>query len=420
MKSRWWTLICSLVLLLALPVNAQGVQPRIVGGAAIDITSAPWQTLLILNGNRQCAGAIVADQWILTAAHCVDGVNPAQVAVFTGVTQVNVGATRIPVANVFIHPQWNRSTFLNDIALIQLVIPLSFTPTQSVAALPDGLDPNTWPPAGTPATVAGWGATTNGGTASGALQQAQVQVLAGPGDGICGEYGAQFNALAQLCAGSPTGGVDACQGDSGGALVVDVGGIPTIAGLVSTGIECALPAFPGQYTRVTTYLDWLRQYVPLPASVPDPPSQVTAEARPRGAVLLNWLEPVGDGGTPITMFRVTSQPASQGCETSARTCLITGLAPGRRYTFAVISVNAVGESAGSPEASVVAVNRIARVGRSLKVADAGERIRVRQASRSICRASGPRVRLIRPGICRVTSSGVPTVIQVLARPVSES
>jgi len=420
MKSRWWMLIFSIALLLALPANAHGAQPRVIGGSAIDITSAPWQTLLVLNGNRQCAGAIVADHWILTVAHCVDGLTPSQVAVFTGVTQVNTGAARIPVASVLIHPQWNPVTFLNDIALLQLSVPVSFGPGQRAIALPDGIDPNTWPSAGTPATIAGWGATTNGGQASSTLQQAQLQILAGPGDGICGAYGAQFNALAQVCAGAPGGGVDACQGDSGGALVVDVGGIPTVSGLVSTGIECALPAFPGQYTRVLTYLDWLRTYVPVPATIPDPPSQVRAEARVRGGAQISWAEPIGDGGAPITSYRVTSQPSSAGCTTAERTCLITGLTPGRRYTFAVVATNRIGESAASAQATITAVDRIARVGRSLKVGNAGERVRVRAASRTTCRADGLRVRLVRPGICRVSSGSDLTVIQVLARPVSVS
>jgi trypsin len=409
-----------LALILTPFMPAQAVQQRIIGGSPVEITDFPWQVLLIVNGDRQCAGAVVTDQWILTVAHCVSGLSPGAIRAYSGISNIRNRNQPLPIANVIVHPDWSPSTFLNDIALIQLAVPLTLGPSQQPIALPDGLDPQVWPAFGTAARVAGWGATTNGGSASDVLQQASVDILAGPESDVCGAYAGQFDRLSQICAGKPEGGVDACQGDSGGGLVIDVAGRPTLAGLVSTGIECALPAYPGQYTRITTYLSWIRQFVALPATMSDPPTLTSVQVRAKGTALVRWEAPLSDGGSPVTEYRVTSTPQSAGCQSVGNECLVRNLVPGRRYTFVVEAINGVGASAPSIPQNIVAVDRIARVGRSILIAPAGERVRVRPASRVICRADQRRVRLLQPGICRVMVKSKLTVIQVLARPLAES
>ena len=67
-----------------------------------------------------------------------------------------------------------------------------------------------------------------------------------------------------VCAGFKEGGIDACQNDSGGPLVVlrsssDPSAI--IYGIVSWGDRCALPNAPGVYARVAKYLGWIRSYM---------------------------------------------------------------------------------------------------------------------------------------------------------------
>lgn len=48
-----------------------------------------------------------------------------------------------------------------------------------------------------------------------------------------------------------------CQGDSGGPLVVNRGGVWTQIGIVSFGSGCARPGWPGIYTNVATYYDYI-------------------------------------------------------------------------------------------------------------------------------------------------------------------
>lgn len=60
-----------------------------------------------------------------------------------------------------------------------------------------------------------------------------------------------------ICAGTPYGSPkDSCQGDSGGPLVCDE---KILVGITSNGRECALPNFPGIYTEVFAYRNWIQK-----------------------------------------------------------------------------------------------------------------------------------------------------------------
>lgn len=66
----------------------------------------------------------------------------------------------------------------------------------------------------------------------------------------------------QYCAIDPHGISDSCQGDSGGPLQIYPEGsyIAKVVGIVSFGISCG-SAWPGIYTRVAYYLDWIESHV---------------------------------------------------------------------------------------------------------------------------------------------------------------
>ena len=59
----------------------------------------------------------------------------------------------------------------------------------------------------------------------------------------------------QVCAGN--GRTDTCTGDSGGPMLMESNGLWSVVGITSFGVECARSDFPGVYTRVDVFLDWI-------------------------------------------------------------------------------------------------------------------------------------------------------------------
>lgn len=58
-----------------------------------------------------------------------------------------------------------------------------------------------------------------------------------------------------FCAGSLGGEIDSCSGDSGGPLAIN----NVLVGIVSFGIECAIPGLPGVYISVARQRCWINQ-----------------------------------------------------------------------------------------------------------------------------------------------------------------
>merc|ERR1711874_46945 len=144
---------------------------------------------------------------------------------------------------------------INDIALIKLSRPVNF----SSEVLPVCLPPRTPTYTNKVATVTGWGTTSSGGSTSDVLREVDVRVWSNL-ECERTQYGSAIKDT-MLCAASQHGhgGQDSCQGDSGGPLVFQDGGSNyDLIGVVSWGNGCGLQNFPGVYTRVSKYLDWIK------------------------------------------------------------------------------------------------------------------------------------------------------------------
>uniref|UniRef100_A0A3P9MD82 Peptidase S1 domain-containing protein n=1 Tax=Oryzias latipes TaxID=8090 RepID=A0A3P9MD82_ORYLA len=231
---------------------------RIVGGQDAPPGFWPWQ--VSLQGSRHfCGGSLINNQWVLTAAHCLPSGSASGVKVVLGLQSLqgsnpnNVSRT---ITTVIVHPNYNSND--NDIALLQLSSPVNFTNYITPVCLSatnstfySGV--NTW--------VTGWGNIGSGVSlpAPQTLQEVQVPIV---GNRRCKcSYGASSITDNMVCAGLLEGGKDSCQGDSGGPLVIKQNNRWIQAGVVSFGIGCAEPNFPGVYTRVSRYQTWINTQI---------------------------------------------------------------------------------------------------------------------------------------------------------------
>ncbi|XP_051988675.1 transmembrane protease serine 9-like [Xyrauchen texanus] len=240
-----------------------GIAPlntRIVGGMDAPLGAWPWQVSLHKTNRHFCGGSLINNEWVLTAAHCFQSTSTSGLTVYLGrQTQSGTNTNEISrtVSQIIKHPNYSSSSYENDITLLHLSSPVTFTeyirPVCLAAA--DSTFFNR-----TASWVTGWGNIQTVSLPSpGTLQEVQVPIV---GNRQCKcLYGIQTITDNMICAELIEGGENSCQGDSGGPMVSKQGSVWIQSGVVSFGIGCALPKFPGVYARVSQYQTWITQQI---------------------------------------------------------------------------------------------------------------------------------------------------------------
>ncbi|XP_025303858.1 granzyme A [Canis lupus baileyi] len=227
---------------------------EIIGGNQVSPHSRPY--MVLLKGKKICAGALIAEDWVLTAAHCVLDKNSQVILGAHSITKKESEKQIMFVKKEFPYPCFDPDTHEGDLKLLQLKKKAKVNKKVSILRLPkrgDDVKP------GTMCRVAGWGRIHNNSPQSDTLREVNITVI---NRRICNdEKHYNYNpviGLNMICAGSLNGGKDSCNGDSGSPLICE--GI--FRGVTAFGLpgKCGDPRGPGIYTFLSQkYLSWINK-----------------------------------------------------------------------------------------------------------------------------------------------------------------
>ncbi|CAL8283158.1 unnamed protein product [Lota lota] len=260
--------LCLFTALLALLCShSEGI----VGGQEAPAHSRPYMASIQMddgvNRKHECGGFLVADQWVMTAVHCLPtGANERKVVLGAhSLTDAEETKQTFDILHVYNNPDFNPNNYDNDIALLKLDRPI--TESEAVKAIAYQRAGDTTPAEGAVVETAGWGSVNNLAGSTDRLKEVFMDVV---DPQLCARYdyyGYKFTSNMmcshRLCPKpcrhrSKT--EDTCDGDSGGPLIYE----GVAVGITSNGgKKCGQVKKPGIYTIISHYTTWINSTMAL-------------------------------------------------------------------------------------------------------------------------------------------------------------
>ncbi|XP_055915454.1 cathepsin G-like [Eupeodes corollae] len=233
---------------------------KIVGGQEVVPHTHPYQVGIAIREPKHrtgwCGGALITDMFVLTAVHCLKGIQLA--TLYIGAHDIrnlsNTMTIDVTPRNMLLHRLWTPRYAVNDIALIRLPKSITFSDSIQPIVLPNNPQTIHNVSPGQMLVAIGWGRTSSNTSIArpSKLHSIQLRVEA---DATCKNLFFHYDATLNICL---EGNVEktTCFGDSGGPIVVinERTGTHVLVGITSYGRKCENVSV---LTKVAAYLDWI-------------------------------------------------------------------------------------------------------------------------------------------------------------------